>query len=87
MKPEVESLRRINTHKSSGPDGVGNWVLKHLAKPLSGPTQNCLTNRFKLEDSLLNGNKQMYTQCLKKKTDLIKQITSQSHCLAAPKKI
>ena len=37
MKPEVESLRRINTHQSSGPDGVGNWVLKHLAKPLSGP--------------------------------------------------
>ena len=50
------------------------------------PTQNCLTNRFKLEDSLLNGSKQMYAQCLKKKTDLIKQITGQSHCLAAPQK-
>ena len=35
---EVESLlRRVNTHKSSGPDGVGNWVLKHCAKPLSVP--------------------------------------------------
>ena len=35
---EVESLlRRINTHKSSGPEGVGNWVLKHFAKHLSGP--------------------------------------------------
>ena len=35
---EVESvLRRVNTHKSSGPDGVGNWVLKHCAKPLSRP--------------------------------------------------
>ena len=29
---EVESLlRRINTNKSSGPDGIGNWVLKHCA--------------------------------------------------------
>ena len=35
---EVESLlRRVNAHKSSGPDGVGNWVLKHCAKPLSVP--------------------------------------------------
>ena len=33
---EVESLlRRINTNKSSGPDGIGNWVLKHCAKSLS----------------------------------------------------
>ena len=35
---EVESLlRRINTNKSSGPDGIGNWVLKHCAKSLSFP--------------------------------------------------
>ena len=35
---EVKSLiRRINTNKSSGPDGIGNWVLKHCAKPLSFP--------------------------------------------------
>ena len=38
---EVESLlRRINTNKSSGPDGIGNWVLKHCAKPLSFPYSN-----------------------------------------------
>ena len=48
--------------------------------------QNCLTNHFKLEDSLLKRNKQMCAQYLKKKTDLIKQITGQSHCLAAPLK-
>ena len=35
---EVESLlRRININKSSGPDGIGNWVLKHCAKSLSFP--------------------------------------------------
>ena len=35
---EVESLlRRVNTNKSSGPDGIGNWVLKHCAKSLSFP--------------------------------------------------
>ena len=35
---EVESLlRRNNTNKSSGPDGIGNWVLKHCAKSLSFP--------------------------------------------------
>ena len=35
---EVESLLcRINTNKSSGPDGIGNWILKHCAKPLSFP--------------------------------------------------
>ena len=35
---EVESLlRRINTYKSSGPDCIGNRVLKHCAKPLSFP--------------------------------------------------
>ena len=35
---EVKSLsHRINTHKSIGPDKIGNWVLKHCAKPLSIP--------------------------------------------------
>ena len=35
---EVESLlRRINTNKSSGLDGIGNWVLKHCAESLSFP--------------------------------------------------
>ena len=38
---EVESLlRRIDTNKSSGPDGIGNWVLKHCAKLLSFPYSN-----------------------------------------------
>ena len=40
---EVESLLRIiNTNKSSGPDGIGNWVLKHCAKPLSFPYSNLI---------------------------------------------
>ena len=40
---EVESLlRRINTTKSSGPDGIGNWVLKHCAKSLSFPFSKLL---------------------------------------------
>ena len=44
---EVESLlRRINTNKSSGPDGIGNWVLKHCAKPLSFPYSKLFNKSF-----------------------------------------
>ena len=44
---EVKSLlRRINTHKSSGPYGIGNWVLKQCAKPISLPYSKLFNTSF-----------------------------------------
>ena len=46
---EVESLlRRIITHKSSGPDGIDIWVLKHCAKSLSFPYSNLLNKSLEI---------------------------------------
>ena len=60
--------------------GIGNWVLKHCAKPLSLPYSKYLISHLKQVYFLVTGNKQMYVQCLRKTINQTKQITVQSRC-------
>ena len=78
---EVESLLgRINTNKSSGPDGIVNWVLKQCAKFLSFPYSKLFSKS--LETGIFPSQWKQANVCpvFKKDNKSDIQITDQSRC-------
>jgi hypothetical protein len=47
LTEEPYVFRRVNKHKTCGPDGISNWLLKEYAEILAEPVTHILNASFK----------------------------------------
>ena len=53
-----KSLTRLNKHKTCGPDGISNWLLKKYAEILAEPATHILNASFKEQKFQVTGKSQ-----------------------------